>query len=190
MGASFLKSLAVSLLAGAFGAALVATTAIGAPPAGGYGGGGGYWIPSGPSGGPPGGLGGGPPSGLGGGKGPSSLGPSGHGPASMPNYPSGPSGGLKLQDHAGPLIGAPISGPPPPHGPPQPRGPEWRHRHYGNWRGGAVYVPGPSEEYYFYDQDEYYYDPGDPTGCWIYRKAYSTAGAFLGWIHVSICQSQ
>ncbi|MGA2493939.1 MAG: hypothetical protein ABSF67_13445 [Roseiarcus sp.] len=68
-------------------------------------------------------------------------------------------------------------------------GDDWRRhpRHY--WLGGGpIFVPDPSGDYVYGDDD--YDDGSDPTGCWVYRKAYGSAGAFLGFVHVDLCQGQ
>jgi hypothetical protein len=134
--------------------------------------------------------GGGPPSF--GGAGPVLPAPGGdgvegpHGP-SAPNR--GPGGVLPPSNPSGPNAGFK-----PPHGAPPSfaghgDGDNWhrRPRHY--WLGGGpIFVPDLSGDYVYSDDD--YDDGGDPTGCWIYRKAYDRAGHFLGFVHVDLCEGQ
>jgi hypothetical protein len=117
-----------------------------------------------------------------------------------PHGPSGPSrgpGGVLPPNARGPGAGfSPNAGLRPPHhglpsspgfgGPGGPDGVDWRRRPRRYWLGGGpIFVPDPSGDYVYSDED--YDDGGDPTGCWIYRKAYDRAGRFLGFVHVDLC---
>ena len=151
-------------------------------------------------GGPPGFGGGAPNSGdsgpvlpsPGGGAGP--RGPSGpsHGPGGVPPpNPGGPNTGFKPPNPGGPNFGFR-----PPHRDAPPGfaghghdGADWRPRPRHYWfGGGTIFVPDPSGDYVYGDDD--YDDGSDPTGCWVFRKAYDSAGAFLGFVHVDLCEGQ
>ena len=66
---------------------------------------------------------------------------------------------------------------------------DWRSRARHYWLGGGpIFVPEPSGDYVYSEDD--YDDGSDPSGCWVYRKAYDSAGAFLGFVHIDMCQGQ
>jgi hypothetical protein len=66
---------------------------------------------------------------------------------------------------------------------------DWRRRPRHYWLGdGPIFVPDPSGDYVYGSDD--YDDGGDPTGCWIYRKAYDGAHRFLGFVRVDLCEGQ
>jgi hypothetical protein len=168
-------------------AAIVAApaAAAGFPGGGGPGGGG----PLGPGGAgpvwlPPGGDGGRGPHG------PSSpiRGPGGVAP---PPNPGGPNTGFRPPNPGGPNSNfrPPHHGAPPNFAGHRHDGNDWRRRPRHYWLGGGpIFVPDPSGDYVYSDDD--YDDGSDPTGCWVYRKAYDSAGAFLGFVHVDLCQGQ
>ncbi len=115
----------------------------------------------------------------------------GHAPAGVaPPAPNRLSPDFKPPNSGGPSVGSkpPSRGAPSfaDHGRDQDI---WRQRPRRYWLGGGpIFVPDPSGDYAYSDAD--YDDGGDPTGCWVYRKAYDRAGAFLGFVHVDSCQSQ
>jgi len=148
-------------------------------------------------------------AGMSGGGGPNSGGsgpvlPQPDGGAAGPPGPSGPNhapGGVLPPNRNGPNAGfkppnqgGPDSGFKPPHHTVAPNdgghdGDNWRRRPRRYWLGGGpIFVPDPSGDYVYSADD--YDDGSDPTGCWVYRKAYNSAGAFLGWVHVDLCQGQ
>jgi hypothetical protein len=51
-----------------------------------------------------------------------------------------------------------------------------------------VFVPEPAGDYVYSDDD--YDDGGDPTGCWVTRKAFDRSGHFLGWVRIDLCEDQ
>jgi hypothetical protein len=177
---SLFKLLAVAAVTASFAAPA---------PAGGFIGGGGPG-----NGGPPGSVGVGPewiPPGGG-----------GAGPDAQPGLNRGPNGGAPPA-HRGPNTGfkPPNPGGPNPNFRPPRRGAgpnfsghghdgdEWRRRPRHYWLGGGpIFVPDPSGDYVYSDDD--YDDGSDPTGCWVYRKAYDSGGAFLGFVHIDSCQHQ
>ena len=147
-------------------------------------------------GGPPGSAGAGPvwiPPGGDGGRGPRgpsgpNLGPGGVAP---PPNPGGPNAGSRPRNPGGPNFNFR-----PPHHGAAPNfaghghdGNDWRRRPRHYWLGGGpIFVPDPSGDYVYGDDD--YDDGGDPSGCSVYRKAYDSAGAFLGFVHIDLCQGQ
>jgi hypothetical protein len=165
-----LKLLAVATVTAAFAAPAAAAGFLGGggPGDGGPQGSGGAeptWIP-------PGGNGGRGPHGPSG----PSRGPGGVAP---PPNPGGPNAGFRPPQHgAAPNFAG--------HGH---DGDNWRRRPRHYWLGGGpIFVPDPSGDYVYSADD--YDDGSDPTGCWVYRKAYDSAGAFLGFVHIDSCQSQ
>ena len=142
-----------------------------------------------------------------GGGGPGDGGPQGSGGAEPTWIPPGGNGGRGPHGPSGPSRGPGSVAPPPNPGgpnagfrPPQhgaaPNfaghghdGDNWRRRPRHYWLGGGpIFVPDPSGDYVYSADD--YDDGSDPTGCWVYRKAYDSAGAFLGFVHIDSCQSQ
>ena len=68
-------------------------------------------------------------------------------------------------------------------------GDDWRRRPRHYWLGnGPIFVPDPSGDYVYGSDD--YDDGGDPTGCWVYRKAYDGTHRFLGFVPVDLCEGQ
>jgi hypothetical protein len=64
-----------------------------------------------------------------------------------------------------------------------------RHRTRRYWFGGGpIFVPEPGGDFFYGDVD--YDDGGDPTGCMIFRKAFSSDGRFLGWAQIDLCEGQ
>jgi len=64
-----------------------------------------------------------------------------------------------------------------------------RHRVRRYWFGGGpIFAPDPSVEYVYGADD--YDDGGDPTGCSVFHKAYDSAGRFLGFVLVDLCEGR
>ena len=113
---------------------------------------------------------------------------------------AGPRGPSRLSHAPGGVLppnpGGPKSGFRPPHQDARPGfaghgrdGGDWRPRPRHYWFGGGpFFVPDPSGDYVYGDDD--YDDGSDPTGCWVYREAYDNAGAFLGVVHLDLCEGR
>ena len=120
--------------------------------------------------------------------------PSQGGDRAGPRGPSGPShapGSVHPPNPGGPKLGfrPPLRRAPSSYAGHGHDGADYRRRPRHYWLGGGqIFVPDPSGDYVYSDDDDD--DGSDPTGCWVYRKVYDTAGAFLGHVHVDLCQGQ
>jgi len=134
-----------------------------------------------------------PSPGGGGGIGPHGPSGPGHAPGgAFPPMPNGPNSGYRPSNPGGPNSGyrpPRHDGPPPDFAGQHHDGDDWRRRPRRYWFGGGpIFIPDPSGVYVYGGDD--YEDGSDPSGCRVYRKAYDSAGAFLGWIRVDLCEGQ
>ena len=109
----------------------------------------------------------------------------------LPPNANGPNTGFRPPNPGGPNSGfrPPHHGAPPSFAGHGHDGDDWRRRPRRYWLGGGpIFVPDPSGDYVYSDDD--YDDGSDPTGCWVYRKAYDGAGRFLGFVRVDLCEGQ